>query len=432
MNTDIRRAQRLTLGNKPLLAASSAETREAPKAPLLRSGQGVAAAQSLVERTAGNGVRAVTSLRPADANPDADTMRHIEFLSSPELRGRGSPSPGFDAASKYVADLMKKYGCEGVNTGDPSGNPYFQTFGLFTLGDHASHVTAPRQFGRELFQKGFYLDATTSKEEHDIIRGRFGHLLPKPPGFSGNFSVDFLERAGVTASNVQNVVGVIRGTGPQADEYIVLMAHLDHVGAQGSRIFPGADDNASGSASLISALPQLQELQKAGKLNRSIIVLLTAAEEKGLVGSRYFVKHPLPGIPLTAIKGCYNTDMVGRMELNRMSLGVGGRKPNFMADVVLKANEALGDRKFTVVNRDVDGFESRQDGASFTAVGIPSVFGFEGLTNPKGGGDLHEDYHQPTDTADKIIRDNGGEKPRRFRDLAVEIARIASNTTITG
>ncbi|MEZ0314156.1 MAG: M28 family metallopeptidase, partial [Myxococcota bacterium] len=207
---------------------------------------------------------------------------------------------------------------------------------------------------------------------------------------------------------------------------VVLMAHLDHVGARGNTIYFGADDNASGSGTIMSTLPQLQELQKAGKLNRSVIVLLTAAEEKGLVGSRYFIKHPLPGIPLSSIKACYNADMLGRWQLDRMSLG-GGRKAGSLGDMVVKANESLGDRKFAVVNRDIDQYESSQDGYNFTQAGIPTVFAFEGLSNPKGGGNLHEDYHQPTDTVDKIIRDNGGDKVRKFRDLTVEVARVASN-----
>jgi len=248
-------------------------------------------------------------------------------------------------------------------------------------------------------------------------------------GFSGNLSVEALERAGMKASAVQNVVGVVRGSGPQANEYIVLLAHLDHVGARGSEIFFGADDNASGSGTLLSVLPQLQALQKAGKLNRSVVVLLTAAEEEGLVGSRYFVKHPLPGIPMSAIKGAYNMDMVGRWDIDRMSLG-SDSKTNYLAKLTVQANSELGERGFKVVNRDIDQYSSRQDGANFTQAGIPTVFAFEGLSNPKGGGNLNPDYNQTTDTVDKIVRDNGGKKPAKFRDIAVKVADLASNAQL--
>ncbi len=432
MTNDIRKAQRATLGTKPFLSASSGQLSQPAKVkgPVLRSGQGVARLSSSLERVGSRGITAITSIRPGVANPDADPMTHITYLASAELRGRGSPSEGYNAASQYATNLMKKYGLEGVNSGDPSGNPFYQTFDLFgfDIVPHL-HIHGRPTIGPQLFQYGFYLDDTTTKDEHDAIRKQHGHRLPRSGGFSGNLSVDALKRAGMAASPVQNVIGVVRGTGPQANEYIVLMAHLDHIGARGNTINFGADDNASGSGTLLAALPQLQELQKAGKLNRSVIVLLTAAEEKGLVGSRYFIKHPLPGIPVTAIKGCYNVDMCGRWELERMSLG-GGSGSGFMRDAVLKANEALGANKFTTVNRDIDQFEQRQDGWNFTQAGIPTVFAFEGLSNPRGGGDLHSDYHQPTDTVDKIIRDNGGNKVRRFRDLTAEVARIASNATL--
>ncbi|HSI06883.1 MAG TPA: hypothetical protein VLC93_20505, partial [Myxococcota bacterium] len=219
MTNDIRKAQRLTLGTKPLLSASSGPLRElAAKGAVLRSGQGVAATSSTLERVGTKGVAAVTSIGKA-ANPDADPMTHITYLASAELRGRGSPSEGYNAASKYGADLMKKYGLEGVNAGDPSGNPFFQTFDLvgFEI-EPRLNIHGHPTLGPKLFQHGFYLDDTTSKEEHDIIRREHGHRLPKNGGFSGNLSLEALKRAGIAASTVQNVVGVVRGTGPQANE----------------------------------------------------------------------------------------------------------------------------------------------------------------------------------------------------------------------
>ncbi len=420
------RSQRAPLGrtsvSSPALGQSApASPSKSFSGPMMRSGLGVGGASSSIERS--SGIRGIAPVRmTAVNNPDSDSMRHIEYLASAELRGRGSPSEGYDMASKYAADLMKKYGLEGPNAADPSGNPHFQTFEMMGIdvglaAESGLHIHKQTRLGPELFQYGYYLDHTTTKEERELIdrlHGRIANRMNIAPA----------------ANTVQNVVGVVRGTGPRKDEYIVLMAHLDHVGARGNTIYYGADDNASGSGTLLSTLPQLQELQKAGKLDRSVILLLTAAEEKGLVGSRYFVKHPLPGIPLSAIKGCYNNDMLGRWELDRMSLGVGSRKTNFMADLTLQANENLGERKFTTVNRDIDQYERQQDGYNFSAAGIPTVYPMEGLSNPKGGGDLHQDYHQPTDTADKIVRDNGGEKPRRFRDLTVEVARLASNAKI--
>jgi hypothetical protein len=92
MTNDIRKAQRLTLGGKPFLSASSGQLRQIgpPKGLRLRSGQGVAGVSSSLERTGAKGVAPLTSLRAAAANPDADPMTHITYLASAELRGRGS------------------------------------------------------------------------------------------------------------------------------------------------------------------------------------------------------------------------------------------------------------------------------------------------------------------------------------------------------
>lgn len=369
-------------------------------------------------------------------NPDAEPMKHVEYLASPELLGRGSPSEGFDKASAYMVDLMKKYGMEGANAGDPSGNAFYQTFDLWSLrnGGDGAHL-AKRGFGRDLFEGGFYLDDTVDSSEREIIREScrahgIGDYDDKK-GLRDELTPDSLRRAGLEAQKVQNVMGIMRGTGPQKDEYIVLMAHLDHLGGTPQRFFPGASDNASGSGTNAALLPMLADLQKAGKLNRSVLVIWTAAEEKGLVGANYFIKHPVPGIPLTAIKGSINNDMIGRFEGDRMSVidTTRGQK-TFLTEAFEYAQKQLGDRKFNVVNRDINSFESRQDNQVFTRAGITTLFNFEGLTNPKGGGGENPDYHKPTDTVDKLLKDHNGEKLRRFRDLNLHMVEFASNAKL--
>ena len=82
---------------------------------------------------------------------------------------------------------------------------------------------------------------------------------------------------------------------------------------------------------------------------------------------------------------------------------------------------------FDRLNRDINPYRDRQDGAVFSRKGEDVLFIFEGLSNPKGGGDLIEEYHQPTDDIEKIIEDNGGNKPRRVKDLMVDIIQQATN-----
>lgn len=192
----------------------------------------------------------------------------------------------------------------------------------------------------------------------------------------------------------------------------------------------GADDNASGSAVLMAAVPELAEAAKRGELDRSVLFLWTGAEEKGLVGSQYFVDHPIPGLGLDEIAGVINVDMVGRWDDQRLSVvDTNSRgQPNYFRDVLDQANAQLDD-PFDRINRDINVFRDRQDGASFGRKGEDVLFMFEGLSNPNGGGDLIPEYHRADDDIDLILRDNGGEKPRRIKDLMVNVIELAANRT---
>lgn len=361
----------------------------------------------------------------AASGGDTDPMTHVNYLASKELLGRGSPSEGYNKASVYAANLFKKYGLEPLFPNDKSGNGYFQTFSMFSFAEPELHGHAhgfakkgTRQVGREAFESGFFLDGLT-KDDQAAILARIGS---KGVGFAGKpkLTVASLARAGIAGGDVQNVGGIIRGTGPRKDEFIVFMAHLDHVGGTAQRFHPGADDNASGSGTVLASLAALQQAAKDGKLDRSVLVLLTAAEEKGLVGSQYFVRN-LP-VAKDKIIEPLNADMLGRGPLEQMAFYSSGK--SIVKGALLEANAALGANGFSTVEQNLNPFRDRQDGASFARAGFPQTFVFEGLQN----GDLHEDYHQPTDTPDKIIRDNGGKKLERFRDLLTDTLIRASNT----
>jgi aminopeptidase YwaD len=134
-------------------------------------------------------------------------------------------------------------------------------------------------------------------------------------------SVEQLRQVSEAGPMAQNTMALLKGTGPHKDEVIVVMAHLDHVGVgRNGAINNGADDNASGSGVLLASIPELVEAQKRGELDRSVLFLWTGAEEKGLVGSQYFVDHPIPGLGLENISGVINMDMVGRWDDPRLSV----------------------------------------------------------------------------------------------------------------
>ncbi|MBN1203948.1 MAG: M28 family peptidase [Myxococcaceae bacterium] len=378
---------------------------------------------------------------PPPASDDSDPMKHIEWLSSDELRGRDSPSPELTAAAAYVEEHVKKYGLLGPNTNNPS-DPYQQKFNVFSFagegqeaaqGASAGHAEH-KDFGHQLFDEGFYLDESMPVETREMLTRKYEESMkaagrPLAPRSGGPMSVEELKQLAQFDGMAQNTMALLPGTGPHKDEVIVVMAHLDHVGVnRNGQVFNGADDNASGSGVLLGAIPELVEAQKAGKLDRSVLFLWTGAEEKGLVGSQYFVDNPIPGLGLKEITGVINMDMVGRWDDQRISaIDTNSRgQASYFRDVLNQANQKMAD-PFDRINQDINQYRDRQDGAVFTRKGEDVLFMFEGLSNPNGGGGLIPEYHQTTDDIDKIVRDNGGNKPRRVKDLMVNVIQLASN-----
>jgi aminopeptidase YwaD len=390
--------------------------------------------------------RSVSPARPDDA-ADREPLTHLRVLASEAMRGRGSGSPGFAAASRYARELLGRYGFAGAFPGD-TVDPYVQPFELGFLSQadwcgcrcqcrSGEPETAPRRpertqpeprWGVALFEHGFHLpahDGPAAMRLLEELRGsRLGRDAVLPESLD---SLDALRTSAVTVA-VHNVGGILHGTGALREEVIVVLAHLDHLGEASGSVCHGADDNASGSAVVLSALPTLEALQNAGRLDRSVLVLLTAAEECGLVGSDRFFSDP--PIPLERIAGVINLDMVGRRDTWRISVidtdPEGHRL--FLSVLLEEANGALPDP--FLVHRDIDLLVERQDGWNSQRRGVPTLFLFEGLSNPRGGGALHRDYHKPSDTVERIVKDHGGEKMRRVRDLLVGVVERASSARV--
>jgi aminopeptidase YwaD len=384
---------------------------------------------------------------PPPDKSDSDPMKHIEYLASDELKGRDSPSEGLSAASAYVQEFAKKYGLVGPNTNNPA-DPFQQKFKVFSFAgapgegaqgvDHEDGHEAHKEFGHDLFSEGFYLEDNMPLETREALTRKYEDSM-KAAGRSvaprsSPMSVEELRQVANVDGMAQNTMALLPGTGPNKDEVIVVMAHLDHVGVgRNGAIHNGADDNASGSGVLMASIPELVEMQKRGELDRSVLFLWTGAEEKGLVGSQYFVDNPIPGLGLKEITGVVNMDMVGRWDDERISvIDTNSRgQANYFRDVISQANQQM-ENPFDRLNQDINQYRDRQDGAVFTRKGEDVVFMFEGLSNPNGGGGLIPEYHQPGDDTDLIYRDNGGNKPRRVKDLMVNVIKAASNRPAQG
>ena len=157
------------------------------------------------------------------------------------------------------------------------------------------------------------------------------------------------------------------------------------------------------------------------KLDRTVVFFWTSGEEKGLLGAAYFVDNP--PIPLAKITQVINMDMVGAWGDNRFSIGVDSRS---QAGALL-LEEAGREAGFTSIYRDVQSYNTRQDGYSFSRRQIPTIFVFEGLSKADGGGDLMPRYHRPNDTVENLLAENGGTKLRKMADMLTRSVRKLAN-----
>lgn len=214
-----------------------------------------------------------------------------------------------------------------------------------------------------------------------------------------------------------NVLGYIEGTDPvKKNELVVLSGHYDHLGMRGSNIFFGADDNASGTSAILEIAQALIEAKKKGiGPKRSVLCILVTGEEKGLLGSQYYTEHPV--FPLENTIANVNIDMIGRKdEHHQDSLYTYVIGADRLSTELHDINESVN-AKYThlqldyTFNADDDPnqFYYRSDHYNFAKNGIPAIFYFSGV---------HDDYHRPTDTPDKIMYDK-----------AATIARLAFHTT---
>ncbi|WP_306591678.1 M28 family peptidase [Geothrix sp. 21YS21S-4] len=213
-----------------------------------------------------------------------------------------------------------------------------------------------------------------------------------PEASSASFSLKLKLRR--EEAPVPNVVAVIPGRDPKLrKEYVVLGAHLDHLGlgerhsmggaeARG-QVHPGADDNASGTALVVELGRELKKTRP----RRSILLMHFGGEEEGLLGSAHWVRNPTH--PLESVKFMLNFDMVGRLDPKAPKLMMGGLGASPAAT---EAAKKLAPRGLSVTP-ELGAAVGGSDHMSFSQAKIPTFFFFTGL---------HGDYHRPTDTADRI------------------------------
>jgi aminopeptidase YwaD len=242
-----------------------------------------------------------------------------------------------------------------------------------------------------------------------------------------------------------NVVGVVEGRDAKLkDEVIVIGAHYDHLGRGGAgslaaregEIHYGADDNASGTAGLL----ELARLFTQTRPRRTFVFIAFSGEEEGLLGSAFYVAHPV--FPLAQTVAMFNMDMIGRLKEDKLNIGGVGTAAEWR-DLVARHNHGLGvharaagvtvtsdgaargevpmvtsadgrviatsaPRERFILALSEDGY-GPSDHSSFYAKQVPVLFVWTGT---------HEDYHKPSDTPDKINYEGEARVVALVRDLA--------------
>jgi aminopeptidase YwaD len=247
------------------------------------------------------------------------------------------------------------------------------------------------------------------------------------PQATGEMKVDLVKKP----AEASNVIGILPGVDPQLkNEAIIVGAHYDHLGHGGTsslapnstEIHHGADDNASG----VSAMLEIARQAVARKNNkRTLIFMAFSGEEEGLIGSKFYVNNPV--FPIENTVAMINLDMVGRLKDDKLSVGGMGTASEWN-ELVKRRNEIYFDndngygvgKKFNLQLND-DGY-GPSDHSSFYGKKIPVLFLFTGS---------HEDYHKPSDTADKINYEGVTSIVYFVSDLLKNIDQTAQKPTYT-
>ncbi|WP_202908909.1 M28 family peptidase [Roseimaritima ulvae] len=213
--------------------------------------------------------------------------------------------------------------------------------------------------------------------------------------------------AEVRENNTANVLAMLEGSDPEReDEYVIFMAHHDHIGIasqrseDGDNIYNGAIDNASGTAALLAIARACTQLPQRPR--RSILFVAVGAEEQGLLGSKFFAANPtVPPGKMAAVVNIDGVNRIGRThDVNMIGMGKSS------LDEIVKQVAQLQNRIVTPDHFPDRGYYYRSDQFSLAKIGVPGIYLHSGVNvigKPEGWGKqqldrwVKEDYHQPSD-----------------------------------
>lgn len=221
------------------------------------------------------------------------------------------------------------------------------------------------------------------------------------------------------SATAPNTIGVLEGSDPRLKhEFVVFSAHMDHVGTAGGgscqarggdTICNGADDDGSGTVGVLEIAEAFS--QRGVRPRRSILFMTVSGEEKGLFGSSYFVEHPT--VPLANVVADINIDMIGRNWPD--TIVAIGREHSDLGERLARVQAANPDLGMAAIDDrwPEENFYFRSDHFNFARKGVPILFFFNGV---------HDDYHQVSDSPDKIHADKTARIAQLLFHLGQEIA----------
>jgi hypothetical protein len=338
------------------------------------------------------------------------------YYSKNETYGDSTELLKIDITGKYVAFINKEWSNFTQNIAamkEAKAKGYFMIiedefrfdYVMKKYGNYASGSKMSFEFD----QKGSKILFIGSNMAEWLFDQTLSDLKEKGPGTQTRviINADML----INEITSENVMGFLRGS-EKPDEVLVISAHYDHLGIVNGEIHNGADDDGSGTTTVLELAEAFTKAAKKGDgPKRSILFLAVSGEEKGLLGSEYYSKNPV--FPLENTVADLNVDMVGRVDEkheknpNYIYLIGSDRLSTELHDISEMANKTYTNLELDYTynaSDDPNRFYFRSDHYNFAKNGVPIIFYFNGT---------HEDYHKPSDTIEKINFD----KMKKIADL---------------
>lgn len=285
------------------------------------------------------------------------------------------------------------------------------------------YIMASDEFeGRNTGEPGQKLAAEYLKDFY------MAHNIASPLGGDDYFQDIPTEELRPNLKPSENVVAFIEGS-EKPEEIIVISAHYDHLGMTDEDIYNGADDDGSGTVAIMKIAEAFQKAVEEGNgPKRSILFLHVTGEEKGLLGSKYYVNYPI--FPLANTVANLNIDMIGRVDEAHTDTPefvylIGSDKLStelhtISEEINTKFTNLFLDYTYNDEN-DPNRFYYRSDHYNFAKNNIPIIFYFNGT---------HEDYHRPSDTPDKINYEVLAKRTQLVFFTAWELANRAERVVV--